>query len=66
MPRVNGIELTRRIKVKLPDTKIVLMPSYTTEANRRLAFVGGADAFVSKDVLARDLLPTILEIVSLR
>ena len=43
MPRLNGIELTRRIKQELPDTKIILMTGYTGEANRRLAFLGGAE-----------------------
>jgi two-component system, NarL family, response regulator LiaR len=63
MPRLNGIELTRRIKQELPDTKIILMTGYTGEANRRLAFLGGADGFLDKTTLVIDLLPAIRDIV---
>jgi DNA-binding NarL/FixJ family response regulator len=63
MPRLNGIELVRRIKEELPGTKVIVMTSYTEDTYRHLALVGGADGFVSKDVLARDLLPPIREIV---
>jgi len=65
MPRFNGIELTRRIKQELPETKIILMTAYPGEANRRLAFVGGADGFLDKTALVTDLLPAIRDIVGL-
>ena len=64
MPRLNGIELTRRIKQELPDTKIILMTGYTGKANRRLAFLGGADGFLDKTALVADLLPAIRDIVA--
>jgi CheY-like chemotaxis protein len=56
-------DLTRRIKQELPDTKIILMTGYTGEANRRLAFLGGADGFLDKTALAIDLPPAIHDIV---
>lgn len=65
MPRVNGIELTRRIKRELPDTKVILMSAYPTEANKRLALVGGADGFLDKAALINDLLPAIRGTVDL-
>jgi CheY-like chemotaxis protein len=65
MPRLNGIELTRRIKQELPETKIILMTAYPGEANRRLAFVGGADGFLDKTALVTDLLPAVRDIVGL-
>jgi DNA-binding NarL/FixJ family response regulator len=65
MPRLNGIELTRGIKQELPDTKIILMTAYPGEANRRLAFVGGADGFLDKTALVTDLLPAIRDIIGL-
>ncbi len=64
MPRLNGIELTRRIKHELPTTKIVLMTSYPGEANRRLAYVAGADGFLDKAALVTGLLPAIRAIIS--
>jgi CheY-like chemotaxis protein len=48
---------------ELPDTKIILMTGYTGEANRRLAFLGGADGFLDKTTLVIDLLPAIRDIV---
>jgi len=62
MPFFNGVELMRRIKEKLPETKVILMTSYPEQTFKRLALVGGADAFVSKAELARDLLSTIREV----
>ena len=32
MPLLNGIELTKRIREELPQTKIILMSSYTEDA----------------------------------
>ena len=64
MPRMNGIQPLRRIKEERPQTKVIVMTSYTDESYRRLALMGGADAFLNKSVLARDLLSTIREIVA--
>ena len=36
MPRLNGAELTRRIRQELPQTKIILMSSSPTAARSRL------------------------------
>jgi CheY-like chemotaxis protein len=51
MPRLNGIELTRRIRQELPQTTIILMSSYPEDAYRLMASDSGADAFVNKQVL---------------
>jgi YesN/AraC family two-component response regulator len=64
MPFFNGVELMRRIKEELPETKVILMTSYPENTFKRLALVSGADAFVSKAVLARDLLSTIREVIA--
>jgi DNA-binding NarL/FixJ family response regulator len=66
MPGLNGVDLTRRVRQELPQTKIILMSSFTEDAYRLMASDSGADAFVSKDVLARDLLPAIRRIGTLR
>lgn len=34
MPRLNGVELTRRIRQELPQTKIILMSTHTEDAYR--------------------------------
>ncbi len=66
MPRLNGVELTRRIRQELPQTKIILMSSYTEDAYRLMASDSGADAFVSKQVIATSLLPAIHDAVARR
>jgi two-component system response regulator YesN len=62
MPRVNGVELTRRIRQELPQTKIILMSSYPEDAYRLMASDSGADVFVSKRVIFDSLLPAIRDL----
>jgi two-component system response regulator YesN len=63
MPRLNGLELTRRIKQELPLTKIVLMSAYTEDTYRRIASVSGADGFVNKHLIHTGLLPAIRDVI---
>ena len=56
MPRLNGLELTRRIKQVRPQTKILLMSAYTEDTYRRIASVSGADGFVNKNLIQTALL----------
>jgi DNA-binding NarL/FixJ family response regulator len=66
MPRLNGVELTRQIRQILPETRILLMSSYTEDAYRLMASDSGADAFVSKQVITTSLLPAIRDIIRRR
>lgn len=66
MPRLNGVELTRRIRQRLPLTRIILMSSYTEDAYRLMASDSGADAFVSKRVITSSLLPAIRDLIRRR
>jgi DNA-binding NarL/FixJ family response regulator len=63
MPHLNGIELTKRIRKELPQTKVILMSSYTEDAYRLMASDSGADVFVSKQVITTSLLPAIRDLV---
>jgi DNA-binding NarL/FixJ family response regulator len=63
MPRLNGIELTRRIKEQQPRTNVILLSAYTAEAYRRIASASGVDAFVSKQLVHSDLLPAIRDVI---
>ena len=62
MPRLNGVDLTRRIRQELPETKIILMSSFTEDAYRLMASDSGADAFVHKGVIYA-LLPAIRDLI---
>jgi DNA-binding NarL/FixJ family response regulator len=66
MPRLNGAELARRIKQELPQTKVILISSHTEDAYRLMASDSGADAFVSKQVIDRSLLPAIRDVIARR
>jgi two-component system, NarL family, response regulator DesR len=66
MPRLNGIELTKRIRQELPQTRVILMSSFTEDAYRMMASDSGADAFVSKQVIVHSLLPAIYDVIRRR
>jgi len=57
MPKMDGLEATRRIKAKWPQIKIVVLSMYTEYAADALA--AGADAFVCKGELPGKLLATL-------
>jgi DNA-binding response OmpR family regulator len=63
MPRLNGVELTKRIRQELPQTKIILMSTHTEDAYRLMASDSGADAFVNKRVIYNVLLPAIRDLI---
>jgi len=66
MPRMNGVELTRRIRQELPETKVVLMSSHTEDAYRLMASDSGADVFVSKRMFNDTLVPAIRDLIRRR
>lgn len=49
VPEVSGLEVLYLLKRKLPDTKVVIFTGSTTADAVRLAYDGGADAFVEKN-----------------
>ena len=66
MPRLNGVELTKRIREELPQTRVILMSSYTEDAYRLMASDSGADVFVSKQLITTTLLPAIRDLIRRR
>ena len=48
MPKLNGHELSARLTVSLPGTRIIIISSLPTVANVQQAMQGGACAFVVK------------------
>jgi DNA-binding NarL/FixJ family response regulator len=59
MPRIDGLEATRRIKQLAPATKVVVLSALPDEPYRRLAHDSGADVFLNKRDTATALLPAI-------
>ena len=66
MPRLNGMELTAWVRTELPDTRIILMSSFTEDAYRMMASDSGADAFVNKRVIFDALVPAIRDLIGRR
>jgi DNA-binding NarL/FixJ family response regulator len=61
MPRLDGLETTRRIKQEWPRTKVIVLTALTEEAYRLAAYNSGADGFLNKREIATELLPAIRE-----
>lgn len=63
MPRVNGLEATRKIKAERPGTKVIILTRYQEDAYRQAATQSGADAFLPKGTRLAELLATIRRVV---
>ena len=63
MPRLDGLQATRRIKAERPDTRIVILTVHVEEPYRRAAEESGADAFLPKKGLEASLLATLRGLV---
>jgi len=48
LPRLDGIAATQRIKAELPDIRVVVLTSHTTETEIIAALASGADAYSSR------------------
>jgi DNA-binding NarL/FixJ family response regulator len=49
LPDANGLELTRIIKAKHPDTQVVILTNYDLPEYREAAYHYEADHFIAKD-----------------
>ena len=59
MPDVSGLALLPTLRKTLPDAIIIALTLMDPDPARQAALAAGADAFVSKISLERDLLPAI-------
>jgi PAS domain S-box-containing protein len=66
MPRMDGLEATRNILREFPDCKIVIITQNDPSVARRQAAAAGAQAFVTKAQLSRDLLSTVEQVAGNR
>jgi DNA-binding NarL/FixJ family response regulator len=59
MPRLDGLQATRRIKADRAEVKVIILTVHLEEAYRRAAGECGADAFLPKKTPIDDLVQTI-------
>ncbi len=63
MPEMTGIELLKEIKLRYPETKVIMITAYGDESNFNLAKKHGADDYFTKP-LEFDLLKSKLDYLS--
>jgi signal transduction histidine kinase/DNA-binding response OmpR family regulator len=59
MPRMDGLQATREVRQHVPNTKIVIVSQNDPAMVRQQAALVQADAYVGKDKLAQQLIPSI-------
>ena len=59
LPDANGIDLTAQVKEMLPDTAVIIVSQHAGRAYVERARAAGAFAYISKDKVYRELLPTV-------
>lgn len=64
MPKMNGVDVTRKVKEKLQDAKIVLLTSFATAEGLAQALQYGANGIVLKSSAEVELIPAIRTVLS--
>ena len=64
LPDANGIELTAQVKEMLPETAVIIVSQHAGQAYVERAHAAGAFAYITKDKVYRELLPTVSRALS--
>ena len=64
MPGLNGLEITRQVKQRCPQTHVVILSMHTNEAYVMEALRNGAAGYVLKDASVSDLVQAIREVAA--
>jgi DNA-binding NarL/FixJ family response regulator len=59
MPGLNGVDALTGIRAEFPNAKIVVLTTYTGDAQANKALKAGAAGYLLKDMLRRELVDTI-------
>jgi len=62
MPRMNGIEATRQIKTRQPESRVLVMTSFATDEKVLPAIKAGALGYLLKESAPADLIQAIRQI----
>lgn len=64
MAEMDGIELTRKIKMDYPKVKVLVLSSYTSEEYIRPVFAARADGYIIKEMEADELVQSITHVIN--
>ncbi|HYV13005.1 MAG TPA: response regulator transcription factor [Pyrinomonadaceae bacterium] len=59
MPEVNGIDAIVKIREEFPDARIIVLTTYTGDAQAARAFKAGAFGYLLKSMVRKELIDTI-------
>ncbi len=59
MPRVDGVEATRRVVAHHPDTKVIVLTTFDLDSSVTAAIAAGASGFLLKDVTPEHLVAAV-------
>ncbi|MBS1811808.1 MAG: response regulator transcription factor [Acidobacteria bacterium] len=63
MPGLTGLEVTRQVKQRVPQTKVIILSMHATESYVLEALRNGANGYVLKDTVADELVRAIREVL---
>jgi DNA-binding NarL/FixJ family response regulator len=66
MPRIDGLEATRRIKARGAPTKVVLLSALADDAQSKSAADCGADGFLPKGTTVREMITALRRVAGHR
>ncbi len=64
MPEIDGLELVKEVRSRYPSIPVILMTAHGSEEIAILALQAGAASYVPKRLLARDLVRTLRQVLS--
>ncbi len=64
MPRVDGIEATRRLRHQLPDVRVIALTTFADDESVLAALRSGARGYLTKDASAEDIRAAIFSVAA--
>jgi DNA-binding NarL/FixJ family response regulator len=55
MPRLNGLQATRKIRAEFPEVRVIMITLHDSEDWKAASMASGADRFIPKNRLRQDL-----------
>jgi DNA-binding NarL/FixJ family response regulator len=59
MPEINGIDAIAKIREEFPDARIIVLTTYSGDAQAARAFKAGASGYLLKNMVRKELIETI-------